>query len=358
MQESLVIKNITCDIKHEKLIKPFITALHEVDEVQAIRVRVTLNNGMIGVGTATPNEKVTGDTLESTLSVMKNTIAPKIINQNIGNWNSTIFRLHESILHNTPAKAAYEIALYDLRSQVMGVSLTNLLGSSANEPVETDYTISIGPEARMIRDAQKKVAEGFKAIKVKLGSRPLDDDIKLINNLGHELGNDISLRLDINQGWSVKQTLKAVNIWNKEDLNISFIEQPVDKLNILGMKEITSKSPIDVMADESVFSAIDALNLVTTHACDFINIKLMKSGGLSEAEKINSIAETFDVKCMIGCMIESRESIAAAVAFASAHSNVIFADLDSVYMSGDNSQNGFSIEKNLLIPSSDVGLGI
>ncbi|MFC6169533.1 enolase C-terminal domain-like protein [Loigolactobacillus jiayinensis] len=86
------------------------------------------------------------------------------------------------------------------------------------------------------------------------------------------------------------------------------------------------------MADESVYSPNDAVQLLANQGCDFINIKLMKAGGLSMAEKINTLADSFGVRCMIGCMIETPNSIAAAVAFAEANPNIVFADLDSVYM--------------------------
>ena len=354
---STIIKNVVCDIKHEPLIKPFVTALHEVDEVQAVRVKIILENGLVGVGTATPNEKVTGDTLDSTFTIMQDTIAPALIGKDVGDWNDLLVYLHNIILHNTPSKAAYEIALYDLRSQIMNVSLSNLLGSSDCEPVSTDYTISIGTEKQMMADAREKVDQGFDSIKIKLGGHALGEDIKLISNIAKELGNEVSLRLDINQGWNVKQTLKAIEVWSEENLNIAFVEQPVNRLDTYGMKLIASHSPIDIMADESVFDFSDALRMINEHACDLINIKLMKTGGLSEAEKINSLAESAGVKCMIGCMIESRESITAAVDFASSHKNVIYTDLDSVYMSGDKSSNGFTIEKNRLVPSNNMGLG-
>lgn len=352
-----IIEEISCQVIKTHLKKPFVTALHEVDDVLAIKVDISLNNGMHGIGTATPNEKVTGDTLTSALDVMEKVIKPALLNEPIDNWNELINKLQKTVVHNTPAKAAYEIALYDLRSQLFGVSLTYLLGSNIDRPVTTDYTISIGPEKVMLDDSLKKVNEGFKSIKVKLGNRDIEDDIQIVEALSAELPSDVSLRLDINQGWTVKQTLRAVAEWNRIHANIDFIEQPVKLDDIYGMQRITKLSPYEIMADESVFSEKDAFNIIDEHACDLINIKLMKTGGLSVAEKINSIATDFGIHCMVGCMIESRESIAAAVAFASAHKNIIYADLDSVYMSEDTGNKGFSIEKNQLIPSKENGLG-
>ena len=90
------------------------------------------------------------------------------------------------------------------------------------------------------------------------------------------------------------------------------------------------------MLDESVFSPADALRVVSAHAADYINIKLMKAGGIYQATKINQICEAAGVPCMVGCMIEAPGSIAAAVAFANAHANVRFIDLDSIYMIDEN----------------------
>lgn len=328
---SLLIKKIECDIKEVPLKRPFITALHEVDAIQSIRVKVTLSDGVYGTGTATPNIKVTGDTLETIKDVVNNVITPVLLNQDLNDWNECLSLLKNSIVHNTPAKAAVEIALYQARSKEMGQSLVQLLGSNPGK-IETDYTISIGSQKHMIQEAKELVNQGFTALKIKLGGKDLEDDIETVENIGKAVGKNISLRIDCNQAWNRKQTLQASQRWHDSHTKVAFIEQPVRQDDISGMAYLTANSIIPIMADESVASYQDAINLLENNACDYINIKLMKTGGLSEAIKINDLAQEHGVATMVGCMIEPVESIAAAVAFAVSHKNVKFIDLDSVFM--------------------------
>lgn len=331
MMHKTTIEQITCDQITSPLKRPFITAMHQVNENRAIRVRIVLANGLVGVGTATPNEKVTGETLTTLKQVMTDIFTPALLHQDVADWENLLTRVRTVIVNNTPAKAGFEIALYDLRRQLFGVSLTELLGGRP-QPVQTDYTISIRPIPDMIAEARELIKQGFTALKLKLGTRPFKEDIQMVAQISATVGPDIRLRLDINQAWTVKQTLQAIQVWYAAGLPIDFIEQPVYRPNIAGMQAITAQSLIPIMADESVFSAHDALQVIHHQACDMVNIKLMKSGGLSEAEKINTICETAGIPCMLGCMSESEISIAAAAAFVAAHRNVHFTDLDSVFM--------------------------
>lgn len=328
---SLTIEKIDCDIKEVPLKHPFITALHEVDEIQSVRVKVTLSDGCYGVGTATPNEKVTGDNLQTAQDIVKKVLAPALLNQNFDNWNNCLALVKNSIVHNTPAKAAMELALYNARAKERNISLVNLLGAAAGS-VKTDYTISIGSQDHMVNEAKDLVKQGFSSLKIKLGGNSLTDDIATVEKIGQAVGSNISLRIDCNQAWNCKQTLQASKAWRNTNINVAFIEQPVKKDAIGDMAYLTANSLIPIMADESVASYGDAINLLEHRACDYINIKLMKTGGLSEAIKINDLAAAHNVNTMVGCMIEPVESIAAAVAFAVANKNVKFIDLDSIFM--------------------------
>lgn len=328
---NLKIKNITCSIKKVPLKRPFITALHKVTKIEGLKVVIALSDGQTGIGTATPNEKVTGDTLQSSLDIVNQVINPALINKDFKNWNEILNTLQTCIVHNTAAKAAVDIALHQLKAKENNESLVNLLGSTKGA-LTTDYTISIESDDHMISEAKNLVKDGFTSLKIKLGDNPIDHDIKTIQKISRAVGPDISLRIDCNQAWNYKDTLKASRIWSQDNLNIDFIEQPVQKDAISDLKLLTENSFYPIMADESVASYQDAINLIHNHACDYINIKLMKTGGLSEAIKINNLAQACGIKTMVGCMIEPVESIAAAAAFAVANKNVKFIDLDSIFM--------------------------
>ncbi|WEV43999.1 dipeptide epimerase [Lactobacillus sp. ESL0684] len=325
------ITEITVGIVSLPLKTPFTTARHTVTAAQAVQVKVTLANGLIGVGTGTPNEVVTGDTLASSRAVLEDVIIPSLIGCEFEDWSSNLAILKNAIQDNQPAKAAVEFALYDLRCQTYQTSLVKLLGGR-QAAVTTDMTLGIKPLDQMVAAAQEFVKQGFTTLKIKVGSNGIAADLHLIATISKAVGPQIKLRLDANQGWSRMEAAQALRELANANLPIEFVEQPLVANDIAGLKELTQLHILPIMADESAFSYQDVIRLCSEHAVDYVNIKLMKTGGLSEAEKINDICAASGISCMIGCMIEPTNSIQAAIAFAASHENVKFADLDSVYM--------------------------
>ena len=137
------------------------------------------------------------------------------------------------------------------------------------------------------------------------------------------------------------------------------LEQPVPFWDLDGLRYIRNHSPLPVMADESCFTPHDASKLIKADAADIINIKLMKCGGIYRALQINTIAEAANVNCMLGCMLESRLSIAAGAALVAAQPNFVFADLDSFVEFGDSPliHTGFTYETPFIHLSDKPGIG-
>ena len=123
------------------------------------------------------------------------------------------------------------------------------------------------------------------------------------------------------------QTRQFIEELNKYDINVEIVEQPVKYYDIAGMREITKFSNIPIVADESVFDAKDAQRVIDEQACNMINIKLAKSGGILEAQKIKRLADNANIPCMVGCMMESPVGILATASFALSE-NISVADLD------------------------------
>ena len=138
---------------------------------------------------------------------------------------------------------------------------------------------------------------------------------------------EIGLRIDANQGWdfeTARDTLQAM-----ASLDIQFCEQPMRHWHDDRLPELRRSVPIPVMADESVFSHHDARRLIAANACDYVNIKFAKSGGILEATRINDVCEKSGIPCMMGGMLESRVALTAFAHFALAHDNIIFYDMDT-----------------------------
>ncbi len=315
--------------------RPFVTHLHTVKAIEAVQLQLFLKNGLVGTGTATPNPVVTGDNLTSLKLVLDQLIGPQMIGQTLTQLEPLFNKLAHCVVGNFPAKAAADIAIYDLLSQRYQVPLTQLLGG-AKQSMTTDYTISIGPRKQMVTEAQNLVKAGFTALKIKIGNQAVTEDVATVQAIATAVGPQINLRLDVNQGWSYKQALQAIHYFELADLHPAFLEQPLPANQLTSLAQLRQVSPIPIMLDESVFSPQEALRVITLHAADYINIKLMKSGGLHAATIINQLCATAGIPCMVGCMIEAPTSIAAAVAFANAHRNVHFIDLDSLLMIAPN----------------------
>lgn len=353
---NLRIKSVETSIDRRPLTHPFVTAQHTVTEMLTVKVTVTLVNGQVGYGAATANEVVTGDTLSSLRAVIDEVLAPQLIGCDLHHWEATLALIQRAIHGNTPAKAGVELALWDLRAQRFGVPLAELLGGDGTQVV-TDWTVSIAPLDEMAARAREIVAAGFRAIKIKVGSPDIQVDIDRIKAVASAVPVGFALRLDANQGWRVREAITCIREIDALGYNIQFVEQPVLAADIDGLAAVTAASPLPIMADEAVFTPEDAERLLQMRACDYLNIKLMKTGGLANAERINALAEQHGVACMIGCMIESRVSLSAAVAFAAAHRNVIFADLDAAFMERNPERGGFDAQKDTLTVLSVPGLG-
>jgi L-alanine-DL-glutamate epimerase-like enolase superfamily enzyme len=233
--------------------------------------------------------------------------------------------LHDLTAFNATIKSAFDMALHDLAARAAGQPLYRYLGGE-KKLLETDLTIGIDTPENMAMTAEKFVADGVRIIKVKLGKNG-PQDVERVRRIRDAVGLGILLRIDANQGWNfdtARDSLQAM-----EPLNIQFCEQPMRSWNDHKLPELRRLSPVKIMADESVFDHHDAERLIAADACDYVNIKFAKSGGILEATRINTVCELGKIPCMMGGMLESRIALTAFAHFALAHDNIRFYDLDT-----------------------------
>ncbi|WP_373893342.1 dipeptide epimerase [Virgibacillus sp. CBA3643] len=322
-----MITDVTVKHARNKLKEPFITAIRSVDEIETLSITIETDEGLEGLGAASPTLKITGDSFDSIHSAVRGPIKESIAGMPLKSLEQIVSNVRDACVGNTSAKAAVDIALYDLFSKKYQLPLYQLLGGYRNK-IMTDMTLSIGKESEMAAKAESLVQQGFKALKVKLGGA-FQEDLSRMRRLRQTVGDSIQLRIDANQSWDAKTAVRFIQMLEKEELAIEFIEQPVKGSDFEGMAYVTNHVQTPIMADESLFSAVDALRLVQMRACDLFNIKLMKTGGIREALAIADIAEAAGILCMIGSMMESPISVSAAVHLACGHRNIIYADMDA-----------------------------
>ncbi|GAB3304910.1 dipeptide epimerase [Luteimonas notoginsengisoli] len=337
---------------------PFKTALRTVELVEDIVVSIHTDTGHVGYGEAPATAVITGDTHGSIVSAINKFIAPRLIGEEIANLNRITRLIQGALERNTSAKAAVEIAVYDLWAQLYETPLYKMLGGG--EPViTTDITISVDHIDKMVADSLSAVDRGFESLKIKVG-KDIGVDIERVKAIYAAVEGRALLRLDANQGWTAKQAVYAMQSLEDAGVRLELLEQPVKAQDIDGLKYVTDRVHTPVMADESVFGPLEVIDLIKARAADIINIKLMKTGGISNAIRIADIAALYGVECMIGCMLETSISVAAAVHVAVAKSGVITkVDLDGPSLCAfDPVDGGVTFNESEISISDAPGLGI
>ena len=310
---------------HLPLHEPFVISYHTYNFMPSIIVKIETDEGITGYGEAVADEHVTGETWEGTYQTIKNILAPAVLGHN----PLEIERLHDLMnktIYTAPtAKAAIDIACFDILGKKIQQPVFQLLGGRYHDEFPITHVLSIADPEVMANEASAHVAMGYQSFKMKVGTNA-KQDVKRIQAVRARLGEDIAIRVDVNQGWkNSATTLVALN--QLQNCNLDWIEQPVMADDIDGMVEIKSKSLIPLMIDEGLKGTREMLEIIQKRAADKVNIKLMKCGGIYPALKLAHQAELAGLDCQIGSMVESSIGSAAGYHVAFSKKNITTVEL-------------------------------
>jgi len=334
--------------------EPFTISTVTMHSAQNVFIRVHTDNGLYGVGECSAFPMITGETQDSCL-YMARIFAAVWKDKDPLDIDSRMQELHNCAAHNSTIKSAFDMALYDIAAKSKGIPLYKFL-KGQKRIAKTDITVGIAKLDEMVAMAYQYKQGGADIIKVKLGKN-VKDDLERVKKIHEKVGEEIILRIDANQGWSFEDSVKALQ--GMENFNIEFCEQPMRTWYDDRLPELCKLSPIKIMADESCSDHHDARKLIRDKACDYINIKFAKSGGILEALQIYQTAEDAGVACMIGAMLESRIALSAKLHFAYACPNIRFFDLDTCMLGHleDPCAGGLSYNRYLLDIADTPGIG-
>jgi L-Ala-D/L-Glu epimerase len=342
---------------HLPLARPYTIAFRTIAEVTSALVVLRDEAGHEGLGTATPEPHVTGETPERCLAAL----APGALDFLRGAEIETLPALLQTLAARIPdapaARAAVDIALHDLLAHGLGLSVASLLGR-CHRALPTSITIGIKPTDEALAEADEYLGRGFRILKVKIG-RALDEDLERLARLRERVGPDVVLRADANQGYTLDETARFFAA--AEALGIEFLEQPIAARAVDELRALPAAVRDRIAADESLLAPADALRLVVPpRPAGIFNIKLMKCGGIGPARTIAAIAEAGEVHLMWGCMDESCVGIAAALHAALASPATRYLDLDGSFdLARDVAEGGYTVEEGgLLRPTGGPGLGV
>lgn len=311
-----------------KLKEPFKISLGSYEYATNIVVVLKTSCGLLGYGECSPFMSIHGESIE-TAFIIGQYLAKTIVGKPVLPIQAHVDSMDATIYGNACIKSAFNMALYDLAAQEAKLPLYKFLGGENTKQIQTDYTISIDQVDKMAADARKIVDGGFKIIKVKLGGKK-DEDIERIRQIRAAVGNNIPIRIDANQGWTVDVAIAVLN--QLEPYNIQHCEEPISRSLYAELPKIRQACSIPLMADESCCDHLDAQRLIDIQAVDCFNIKLSKSAGIDTALKIIAKAERNNMKIQLGGFLESRLGFTAAAHVALTSDAIVHFDFDTPLM--------------------------
>lgn len=330
---------------------PFRIATGEVRRAENVLCLVQ-QDGLAGVGEATPFEVITGGTQARVLADLRSISA------------GTELRDDDSIADfvqrvgvdrfGPDARNAIDVALHDWLARRRGVPLAVLLGGSPR-PLPTSVTIPLVDLAEIPGRVRAALDEGFRILKVK-SKAGVEEETRRVRLIRDLAGSSIELRVDANAGWSLSEARAMLPVLRAAD--VVFLEQPLRREDLQGHAELSRMRSVPIMLDETVFTLADAQKALDAKAADLINVKLAKSGGITEAGRILRFAEERGVDCMVGCMIQSRIATSQDAHVAAGFRAVKYVDLDGhTFLAEDPIVGGVRIEAGRIVFPDEEGHG-
>lgn len=285
-----------------------------------VLVRVSDDVGRVGLGEASVTAVWSGETQAGTVAVIEEELAPLLVGADPFDIEWISRRMERAVFANSFAKGALEMALLDLQGQTLGVPMYKLLGGKASggreapgeHGIRLKFVIGAVEPVLAAQRARRMVELGWKAIKVKVGRDPHPRaDVDRLRAVRDAIGPDVWLSVDANGGYTVEQAVWAARRF--EPFDVALFEQPTRRGDHRAMAEVRRKVGILVMADESVFTPQDALDVIRQDAADVLSLYPGKHGGVRATQQIAKLAEAAGLPCTIGSNLE-REVATAAMA--------------------------------------------
>lgn len=337
-----------------RLGKPYMAAYDTLETTTNVFLRVVTDRRFVGCGCAAPDDQVTGETADQALEALRKVVEPMLRGADPLRSALVLDRLRPLLEDKPSALAAVDMALLDILAKKCDLPIWKLLGGFRTS-IKTSVTIGILTEDETVRQAKECVKRGFQALKLKGGLDAAQDAARVLR-VRDELGEEIELRFDANQGYTVEQALSFIEQTLPARLEV--IEQPTLQAQFDQLAQVTRQGAVPTMADESLATLRDAFRLACDDVTDMLNVKVMKVGGVAEAMQITAVARAARMKVMVGCVDESALGIAAALHFALASPNVAYADLDGhIDLDGDPAEGAVHLENGILYPRDQAGLG-
>jgi muconate cycloisomerase len=323
-------------------------------------VRVHTDQGLVGVGEASCTPRWSGEDQVTGAHLIRSYLEPLLLGENPVEVARLEQKFRLAFAGNYFTKAAVEMALWDIAGQAAGKPIYELLGGKVRDVIPTKWSVSGVDPSAAAGIARWAVAQGFVAMKIKVGTDP-ERDVERVRAVRAAIGSNVKVGVDANGGWSADV---AVNVVARlSEFNVSFVEQPLPPEDVLRLLEIKPVIRVPIVADESVYTLLDAMILARLRAADAISVYVGKAGGIGEARKIAEFAQSAGLKCTVGSNLElgvgSAAMIHLAIATPGITANEIPCDIiGPLYYQDDIVREPLPIQPGQARPSPKPGLGV
>lgn len=318
---------------------PFVTALRRATTVESVVVRVTDSGGRVGLGEAPQNWQVLGSSVAGSAACLEGPLRDAVLGRSsdpLETWPV----IDRAAAGNGAAKAALDCALHDLAGQGVLTNVRQLVRDDQPRvpwvALPTVVTLPVGEPHEIAEAARARVAEGFRTLKLKVGTDAATD-VARVRAARDGAGPDVALRVDANTGWDCFEAVRVIRALEDAGVGLQLVEQPVGRRDLLGLAHVRRHVETPVMADESLFDLDDLVELVRHDAADLVNVKIAKAGGITPALELARIARVHGLGVSVGCMLESAVGVSAAAALAAQVVCDVDPDLDGAWWLAEGS---------------------
>ena len=338
--------------------KPLVMAGQRIVRSYNMLVRVDAANGLTGWGEAASAPAMTGDLLPGMIAAINDHLGPLVTGQDAMRRAELAQRCAHALVCNTGAKSALDMALNDLVGRHLGVSLADLLGGAVRETLQPMYLLANGKGEHDLAEARRKLGQGFRFFKLKIGKRSAIEDANAVLDLRRQLGNEVLLCADANMEMSFAAARTFAE--RARDANLLFLEQPLRSGDAEGMAALARAVPTPLCGDESIGSIASIIALQRLGAIQGASIKTLKMGGVSAAMNAMTVCSALGLNISLACKLaESSLGAAATVQLGCAAPSLSWGvALTHHYLAEDITETPLAIDNGVVRRPIGPGLGV
>lgn len=294
--------------------RPLHFASGSIDVADNVLVEVTTEDGVVGVAEAPPRPYTYGETQASIMAVLQNVFAPAVVGLSVLDREVVRARLHRTV-GNPTAKSAIDMAMWDAWGKTVDRPLHELLGGFTDH-LEVSHMLGFDePEVVAEQAVRMREELGVRSFKIKVGRRPVHQDVAVCRALRSALGDDAELYLDGNRGWTSSEAARVLR--DLEDVGLSRVEELCPADDVLGRRWLVARCSVPFIADESAPTAADVTREILAGAATGVSIKTARTG-FSGSLQVAHLAGGLGVEVVIGNQIDGQVGSACSLAFGAA----------------------------------------